>query len=96
MEDFIADKWTRSIEIGFSEEIAKKADKIVDYCMENYIRHAHQWKCDFAGKSAILLKPGEGYEWHFDNLDFAEKRLTTSRPGRFWTQMVYLTEGKPV
>ena len=50
---------------------------------------------DVAGKVAILLKPGEGYEWHFDNLDFAEKRLTTARPGRFWTHMIYLTEGKP-
>ena len=95
MEDYIAEEWSDAVEIGFSEEIAKKADKIVKYCMTNYIKHAHQWKCDFAGKPAILLKPGEGYEWHFDNLDFAQKRLTTSRPGRFWTHMIYLTEGKP-
>ena len=95
MGDYIANEWKDAVEIGFSKEIANKADKIVKYCMDNYQKHAHQWKCDFAGKSAILLKPGEGYEWHFDNLDFTEKRLTTSRPGRFWTHMIYLTEGKP-
>ena len=57
--------------------------------------HGHQWRCDVAGKIAILLKPGEGYEWHFDNLDYAHKRLTSSRPQRFWTHIIYLTEGKP-
>ena len=50
----------------------------MEHCEKNYILHGHQWRCDVAGKVAILLKPGEGYEWHFDNLDFAERRLTTS------------------
>ena len=58
MGDYIANEWKDAVEIGFSNEIAKKADNIVKYCMDNYQKHAHQWKCDFAGKSAILLKPG--------------------------------------
>ena len=95
MEDYIKNGWSDAVEIGFNETIARQASNIVKFCEKNYISHGHQWRCDFAGKVAILLKPGEGYEWHFDNLDFAEKRLTTSRPGRFWSHLVYLTEGKP-
>ena len=95
MEDYIKDGWSDAVEIGFNETIARQATNIVKHCEKNYTLHGHQWRCDFAGKVAILLKPGEGYEWHFDNLDFAEKRLTTSRPGRFWSHLVYLTEGKP-
>ena len=95
MEDYIKDGWGDAVEIGFNETIARQATNIVKFCEKNYILHGHQWRCDFAGKVAILLKPGEGYEWHFDNLDFAERRLTTSRPGRFWSHLVYLTEGKP-
>ena len=81
MEDYINPKWNDAVEIGFNERIASNSEKIVAHCEKNYILHGHQWRCDFAGKCAILLKPGEGYEWHFDNLDFAEKRLTTARPG---------------
>ena len=81
MGDYINPSWEDSVEIGFSKSIAKKAHKIVEFCEKNYFLHGHQWRCDVAGKVAILLKPGEGYEWHFDNLDFAERRLTTSRPG---------------
>ena len=28
-------------------------------------------------------------------LDYAHKRLTSSRPQGFWTHIIYLTEGKP-
>ena len=95
MGNFIDPQWSSAITIGFNETIAKNAKKIVEFCENNYILHGHQWRCDVAGKTAILLKPGEGYEWHFDNLDYAHKRLTTSRPQRFWTHIIYLTEGKP-
>ena len=95
MGDYIDPRWRDAVEIGFSDSIAKEAHKIVEHCEKNYTLHGHQWRCDVAGKVAILLKPGEGYEWHFDNLDFAERRLTTSRPGRYWTHMIYLTGGKP-
>lgn len=95
MEDFVAPDWADIIEIGYNDTVAKSATKLVDYCNKNYYRYGHQWRCDIKNKTAILLKPGEGYEWHFDNLDFAERRLTTSRPNRYWTHIIYLTEGKP-
>ena len=67
MEDYIKDGWSDAVEIGFNETIARQATNIVKYCEEHYFKHGHQWRCDVAGKVAILLKPGEGYEWHFDN-----------------------------
>ena len=75
MGNFIDPQWSSAITIGFNGAIAKNAKKIVEFCEENFILHGHQWRCDVAGKTAILLKPGEGYEWHFDNLDYAHKRL---------------------
>jgi hypothetical protein len=95
MEDFIAGKWRDAVEIGFNEKIAKSASRIVEYCDKNFYNYGHQWRCDVAGKVAILLKPGEGYEWHFDNLDYTNSKLSTSRPQRYWTHIIYLTEGKP-
>lgn len=95
MEDYIANGWEDAIEIGFSKTVAENAERIVKYCNDNVYHHGHQWRCDIKGKTAILLKPGEGYEWHFDNLDYAKKRLTTSRPNRYWTHIAYLTQGKP-
>ena len=95
MEDFIDDEWKDIITIGFNYAIAKNSNKIVDYCKNNYYRYGNQWRCDIKDKIAILLKPGEGYEWHFDNLDFTDNKLTTSRPKRYWTHIIYLTEGKP-
>ena len=56
-QDYIDEKWQDAIEIGFNNKIAKSADKIVKYCNDNVIRYGHQWRCDFAGKCAILLKP---------------------------------------
>lgn len=95
MEDFIDDRWIDSIHIGFNEEIAKKAYKIVEHCEKNYYWYGHQWICNFAGQTAILLKPGEGYEWHFDNMDYTNGILSCPRPSRFWTHLIYLTDGQP-
>lgn len=96
MEDFINPEWEDCIEIGFNSTIADHAKSIVKFCNENVVRHGNQWRCDLAGKIAILLKPGEGYEWHFDNLDFTNGILNNTRKGRHWTHIIYLTEGKPL
>ena len=54
MEDYINPKWNDAVEIGFNERIASNSEKIVAHCEKNYILHGHQWRCDFAGKCAIL------------------------------------------
>ena len=95
MEDFIDPRWIDAIHIGFNNSIAKKAYKIVEYCEKNYYNHGHQWVCDFGGQKAILLKPGEGYEWHFDNMDYTNGTLSCPRPNRYWSHLLYLTDGRP-
>jgi hypothetical protein len=96
MEDYIDPNWVDIIEIGFNDTVAKAANKIVAHCENNIQYFGHQWYSDIGSKKAILLKPGEGYEWHFDNLDYADKRLTTARAKRFWTHIIYLTDGQPL
>jgi hypothetical protein len=96
MEDYIDPDWLDTIEIGFNEVIAKSASKIVAHSEANTQYFGHQWYSDIGGKKAILIKPGEGYEWHFDNLDYAKKKLTTARSKRFWTHIIYLTDGQPL
>ena len=95
MEDFIDNGWIDAIDIGFNESIAKNASKIVKECEKNLKYFGNQWYADFAGYKAILLKPGEGYEWHFDNMDYVDGVLSCPRPSRFWSQLTYLTDGQP-
>ena len=92
---FIDPEWRDCIEIGFNRKIADTSERIVKYCEEHVTRYGHQWRCDFAGKVAILLKPGEGYEWHFDNMDFTGGELNEARNNRYWTHIIYLTKGQP-
>jgi len=96
MEDYINPEWADCITIRNNNTIGKRANAITKFCNENVIRYGNQWRCDVAGKIAILLKPGEGYEWHFDNLDFTDGKLNLARKGRYWTHIIYLTEGKPL
>jgi hypothetical protein len=96
MEDFIDPEWLDCIHLDFNEAVAQSSTKIIKHCESNVIRYGNQWRCDVAGKIAILLKPGEGYEWHFDNLDFTKGILNHARKGRYWTHIIYLTEGKPL
>lgn len=96
MEDYVNPDWVDAIEIGFNSTIGDYAKSIVKFCNENVVRYGNQWRCDIGGKTAILLKPGEGYEWHFDNLDFTDGKLNQARKNRYWTHIIYLTEGKPL
>ena len=95
MEDFIDSAWTDAIGITFNDAIAKNAGKIVKECERTVKYYGHQWVADFAGYKAILLKPGEGYEWHFDNMDYVNGKLSCPRPERYWSEIIYLTDGQP-
>ena len=95
MEDFIDDEWVDAIDIGFNKTIANNAHKLVKQCEKNVKYYGHQWVANISNHTAILLKPGEGYEWHFDNMDYINGILTCPRPSRYWSQLIYLTEGQP-
>ena len=95
MEDFVDDGWVDAIEIGFSKTIANNAHKLVEQCEKSVKYYGHQWVANISNYTAVLLKPGEGYEWHFDNMDYINGTLSCPRPNRYWRQLIYLTEGQP-
>jgi hypothetical protein len=43
-----------------------------------------------------LLEQGDVYDWHSDSFSFENRVLSNPRRGRYWTHIVYLTEGKPL
>ena len=58
--------------------------------------HQERIICDLNEKKAILLEQGDVYDWHSDSFSFNQRILTNPRKGRYWTQIIYLTEGKPL
>lgn len=97
MDDYIVKHWKHAISVSHSEMIANNAEKLVKLAESKVERYGNQWRADIAaGMTAILLKPGEAYQWHFDNLNYADKKISCPRPNRYWTQIIYLTEGKPL
>lgn len=59
-------------------------------------QHQKRRICRVNGKTAILLSAGDTYGWHSDSFSFTDRRLANPRPNRYWTQIIYLTEGKPL
>ena len=47
-------------------------------------------------KKCSSLAAGDAYGWHSDSFSFTNRHLDNPRPGRYWTQIIYLTEGKPL
>tara|TARA_B100000686_G_C16660977_1_gene900929 strand:- start:534 stop:1085 length:552 start_codon:yes stop_codon:yes gene_type:complete len=95
MEDYINGDWLNSISINFNKTIAKNAEKIIKKCEPKIRNFGHQWYANFAGYKVILLKPGEGYEWHFDNMNYINGELSCPRPERYWSEIIYLSDGQP-
>ena len=97
MEDFIAPEWQFCIKLDYNESIEKSAKKIIEKaesCVEWY---GNQWVAKFLPTGiCILLKPGDQYHWHFDNLDYTNGILSVPRPNRYWTEVIYLNEGTPL
>lgn len=44
----------------------------------------------------MLLEQGDVYDWHSDSFSFTNRKLSNPRPARYWTTVIYLTEGKPL
>jgi len=44
----------------------------------------------------VLLEQGDVYDWHSDSFSFENRTLSNPRKGRYWTHIIYLTEGKPL
>ena len=98
MADIINSEIRPFIDISFNNTIKNSAEKIIERAEERVKWYGNQWAANdvVKGGVCILLKPGDLYDWHFDNMDFSEGKLTCPRPTRYWTQVIYLTEGTPL
>ena len=91
MEDFIDPTWAFCIRKDFNKSIADSADKIIERAESSVQWYGNQWVSKFLPTGVcILLKPGDGYDWHFDNLDYTDGVLSVPRPNRYWTEVIYL------
>ncbi len=97
MEDFIDPTWDFCIKKDFNKSIADSADKIIKRAEDSVQWYGNQWVSKFLPTGVcILLKPGDGYDWHFDNLDYTNGIVNVPRPDRYWTEVIYLNEGTPL
>ena len=97
MEDFIDPKWSFCIKKDFNNSIAKSAEKIIKKAESHVTWYGNQWVSTFLPTGVcILLKPGDGYDWHFDNLDYTDGIISVPRPNRYWTEVIYLNKGTPL
>ena len=99
MLDFIDSKWQDCIFVDKNELVTKSIKLLLNHIEANsFFDNAHQRRriCKINGKTAILLSAGNTYGWHSDSFSFTDRRLENPRPNRYWTQIIYLTEGKPL
>ena len=99
MLDFIHPDWQDCIFVSTNNLVKKKIKPLLKYIEANsYSDPNHQGRiiCDLNEKKAVLLEQGDVYDWHSDSFSFSNRTLSNPRKGRYWTRIIYLTEGKPL
>jgi len=97
--DFIHPDWQDCINISNNILVQKHAESFLQLIKaRSFFDEAHQGRrvAKINNKTAILLSAGDSYGWHSDSFSFENRQLTNPRPNRFWTHIIYLTEGKPL
>jgi hypothetical protein len=97
--DFIHPDWQDCIFVSTNNLVKKTVKPLLKHIEANsYSDPQHQDRiiCDLNGKRAVLLEQGDVYDWHSDSFSFSNRTLSNPRPGRYWTRIIYLTEGKPL
>jgi len=97
--DFIHPDWQDCIFVSTNNLVKKTVKPLLKHIEANsYSDPQHQDRiiCDLNGKRAVLLEHGDVYDWHSDSFSFSNRTLSNPRPGRYWTRIIYLTEGKPL
>ena len=69
MEDIINSEIKPFVDISFSSTIKNSVEKIIEKAEERVNWYGNQWAANdvVKGGVCILLKPGDLYDWHFDN-----------------------------
>lgn len=99
MVDFVDTGWQDCIFVSTNNLVKKKIKPLLKYIEANsYCDPNHQGRiiCDLNEKKAVLLEQGDVYDWHSDSFSFSNRTLSNPRKGRYWTRIIYLTEGKPL
>lgn len=95
--DFIKEGWEDFVKLDFSRQVAQNADKIIKECESNVEYYQEQWVANVLPyANCILIKAGEAYQWHFDNLNWKNGQLTMPRNNRYYSEITYLTDGTPL
>ena len=97
--DFIHPDWQDCIFVSTNNLVKKTVKPLLKHIEANsFYDNNHQKRriCRVNGKTAILLSAGDTYGWHSDSFSFTNRHLENPRPNRYWTQIIYLTEGKPL
>jgi len=97
--DFIHPEWQDCIFVNTNALVKKKVKPLLKYIEANsFYDDDHQKRriCRVNDKTAILLSAGDTYGWHSDSFSFTNRYLENPRSNRYWTQIIYLTQGKPL
>lgn len=99
VRDFIHEDWQDCIQTYTNELVKKNIQPLLKHIEANSFsdpNHQNRIICNLNGKTAVLLEQGDVYDWHSDSFSFEGRQLSNPRAGRFWTRIIYLTEGKPL
>lgn len=99
VHDFVHPDWQDCIFVSTNSLVEKTVKPLLKHIEANsFYDEEHQQRriCRIKDKTAILLSAGDTYGWHSDSFSFTDRHLDNPRPNRYWTQIIYLTEGKPL
>lgn len=99
VHDYIHENWQDCIKVYTNKLIHDNTQPLLKHIEANSFtdpNHQDRTICDLNGKIAVLLEQGDIYDWHSDSFSYKGRQLSNPRPGRFWTRIIYLTEGKPL
>ena len=100
MNSFISKKYRFCIQIDYNQKIKKGASELIRMLDKYKIEVNNQLVAGITGLTmhAIKLEPNRHYDWHFDNgnWDSETKTFKFSSHNRYWTHLIYLTDGAPL
>jgi hypothetical protein len=101
MKQFIDKNYKFCVDIDFSPKIAKTSAKLCAMFNRHAVEKNNQITSGVDGSDfhAIKLTPEKTYDWHFDSCNWyhgEQKIVWQTSHNRYWTHIIYLTEGAPL
>ena len=101
MNQFIDKKYKFCIDVDYLDSVSKKASKMEAMFNRHATEKNNQITAGIQGTDfhAIKLTPEKTYDWHFDSCNWYHKEqkvVFADSHGRYWTHIIYITEGAPL